>query len=220
MPNAWQEAGNMLSNREPRWLVWARHLQALAQNGLTFSRNPFEIERYEAVRQVAAEMMAAGSGADLEMILDLFKDNVGYMTPKVDTRGVVFREDTMLLVNELLDHKWTLPGGWADVNEAPSVAVVREIREEAGFETRAVKLLAVYDRTKQGHVPPHPFSAYKLFFRCEITGGAPSESIETSGAVFFRENEIPELSLARVTPSQIARMFEHYRHPEWPTDFD
>jgi ADP-ribose pyrophosphatase YjhB (NUDIX family) len=220
MLNGWQEAGEMASNCEPRWLEWARRLQALAQNGLTFSRNPFEIERYEAVRQVAAEMMAAGSGVDLEMILDLFKDNVGYMTPKVDTRGVVFREGAILLVNELLDHKWTLPGGWADVNEAPSVAVVREIREEAGFETRAVKLLAVYDRTKQGHVPPHPFSAYKLFFRCEITGGAPAESIETGGAAFFRENEIPELSLARVTPSQIARMFEHDRHPEWPTDFD
>lgn len=210
----------MVSNREPRWLEWARRLQALAQNGLTFPRNPFENERYEAVRQVAADMMAAGSGADLEMILDLFKDNIGYMTPKVDTRGVVFRDSAILLVNELLDHKWTLPGGWADVNEAPSVAVVREIREEAGFETRAVKLLAVYDRTKQGHIPPHPFSAYKLFFLCEITGGAPAESIETSGAAFFREDEIPELSLARVTPSQIARMFGHYHHPEWPTDFD
>ncbi|MDO9348593.1 MAG: NUDIX domain-containing protein, partial [Anaerolineales bacterium] len=136
------------------------------------------------------------------------------------TRGVVFREDAILLVRELFDQKWTLPGGWADVNESPSTAVVREIQEEAGFETHAVKLLAVYDRTKQGHLPQHPFSAYKLFFRCEITGGAPSESIETSGAAFFREGEIPELSLARVTPLQITRMFEHYRHPEWPTDFD
>ncbi len=210
----------MTTDQEPRWLGWAKRLQALAQNGLTFSQNPFEIERYEAVRQVAAEMMAAGSGADLEMILDLFKDNVGYMTPKVDTRGVVFRDGTILLVKELSDHKWTLPGGWADVNEYPSTAVVREIQEEAGFETRAVKLLAVYDRAKQGHLPHHPFSAYKLFFRCEITGGAPAESIETSGAAFFREGEIPELSLARVTAHQITRMFEHYRHPEWPTDFD
>lgn len=210
----------MNTDQEPRWLGWAKSLQAIAQNGLTFSQNPFEIERYEAVRQVAAEMMATGSGADLEMILDLFKDNVGYMTPKVDTRGVVFRDGAILLVKELLDHKWTLPGGWADVNESPSTAVVREIQEEAGFETRAVKLLAVYDRNKQGHVPPHPFSAYKLFFRCEITGGAPNESIETSAAAFFREDEIPELSLARVTPFQITRMFEHYRHPEWPTDFD
>lgn len=210
----------MTINEDPRWLGWAKRLQALAQNGLTFSRNPFEIERYEAVRQVAAEMMAAGSDTDVEKILDLFKDNVGYMTPKVDTRGVVFRDRAILLVKELSDHKWTLPGGWADVNESPSVAVVREIRKEAGFETRAVKLLAVYDRTKQGHLPQHPFSAYKLFFRCEITGGAPSASIETSGAAFFREDEIPKLSLARVTPLQITRMFEHYRHPEWPTDFD
>ncbi|MDP2974880.1 MAG: NUDIX hydrolase [Anaerolineales bacterium] len=210
----------MTINEEPRWLGWAKRLQAIAQNGLTFSQNPFEIERYEAVRQVAAEMMAAGSDTDAEKILDLFKDNVGYMTPKVDTRGVVFREDAILLVRELFDQKWTLPGGWADVNESPSTAVVREIQEEAGFETRAVKLLAVYDRTKQGHLPHHPFSAYKLFFRCEITGGAPAESIETSGAAFFREGEIPELSLARVTPLQITRVFEHYRHPEWPTDFD
>ncbi|MFH1907452.1 MAG: NUDIX hydrolase N-terminal domain-containing protein [Chloroflexota bacterium] len=155
-PIVWQEAGEMASNREPLWLDWAKSLQAIAQNGLTFSQDPFEIERYEAVRQVAAEMMAAGSGADLEKVLDLFKDNVGYMTPKVDTRGVVFRDGAILLVKELSDHKWTLPGGWADVNESPSVAVVREIREEAGFETRAVKLLAVYDRN-----PHHPFSAYK-----------------------------------------------------------
>ncbi|MBU4225077.1 MAG: NUDIX hydrolase N-terminal domain-containing protein [Chloroflexi bacterium] len=179
----------MTINEEPRWLGWAKSLQAIAQNGLTFSQNPFEIERYEAVRQVAAEMMAAGSGDELEKVLDLFKDNVGYMTPKVDTRGVVFRDRAILLVKELLDHKWTSPGGWADVNESPSTAVVREIQEEAGFE-------------------------------CEITGGAPSESIETSGAAFFREGEIPELSLARVTPLQITRMFEHYRYPEWPTDFD
>jgi len=220
MPSGWQEAGELLSNREPPWLEWARRLQAIAQNGLTYSQNPFDKERYEAVRRVAAEMMAAGSDTALEKVLDLFKGNAGYMTPKVDTRGVVFRDGSILLVKELLDQKWTLPGGWADVNEAPSVAVVREIREEAGFETRAVKLLAVYDRTKQGHVPPHPFSAYKLFFRCKITGGEPAGSIETSGAAFFKENEIPELSLARVTPAQIARMFEHYRHPEWPTDFD
>jgi ADP-ribose pyrophosphatase YjhB (NUDIX family) len=210
----------MASTNEPVWLAWARKLQAIAQNGLIYSQNPFDKERYEAVRQVAAEMMAAGSDTTLEKVLDLFKEDVGYTTPKVDTRGVVFYDDGILMVKELLDHKWTLPGGWADVNEAPSLAVVREIREEAGFETRPVKLLAVYDRIKQGHTPPHPFSAYKLFFRCEITGGAPAGSIETSGAAFFKENGIPELSLARVTPRQIARMFEHYRHPEWPTDFD
>jgi ADP-ribose pyrophosphatase YjhB (NUDIX family) len=205
---------------DPQWLQWARRLQAIAQNGLTFAEDAYNVERYEAVRQIAAEIMAASSETPVSRVLDLFAGEVGYATPKVDVRGVVFREEALLLVKELADGGWTLPGGWADVNESPSEAVAREVHEESGFEVHPVKLLAVYDRSKHGHVPPYPYHIYKLFFRCEIVGGVAEASAETAGAAFYCEKEIPPLSISRVTPGQIARLFEHHRHPEWPADFD
>src|SRR5262245_15023835 len=124
----------------PKWLDWARRLQAISQNGLAYAGNEFDIERYHAVRQIAAEMMAAGSDTKLHRVLNLFAREVGYATPKVDVRGVVFRGDALLLVLEREDNRWTLPGGWADVNESPSEAVVREVYEESGYQTSAVKL--------------------------------------------------------------------------------
>jgi ADP-ribose pyrophosphatase YjhB (NUDIX family) len=155
----------------------------------------------------------------LSYVRNLFAGQVGHATPKVDVRAVVFRDDAILLVRERAEGRWTLPGGWADINESPSEAVVREAYEESGYRIRAVKLLALYDRNKHAH-PPYPFHAYKLFFQCELVGGAPVQSVETDSIGFFREDELPELSLMRVTPAQIARCFEHYRHPDWPTDFD
>jgi ADP-ribose pyrophosphatase YjhB (NUDIX family) len=204
---------------QPKWLDWAQRLQALAQSGLTYTKNPYEIERYEQIREVASEMMAAHSDMEVDAIRDIFDNESGYATPKVDVRGVVFRGDKILLVKELRDGRWTLPGGWADVNDSPAEATVREVYEESGYRTRATKLLACYDRSKHKHTP-HVFAIYKLFFLCELIGGEPADSHETSGAAFFQECEIPELSLPRVTPEQIARFFEHHRHPEWPTDFD
>ena len=146
-------------------------------------------------------------------------DQAGYATPKVDVRGVVFRDEKILLVKERRDGRWTLPGGWADVNDSPGEATVREVYEESGYSTRAIKLLACYDRHKHGH-PPFAFHIYKLFFQCELLGGKPTNSIETEDVGWFSENEIPPLSLPRVTPEQIARFFEHHNHPNWPTDFD
>jgi len=204
---------------EPRWLKWAARLQAIAQTGLTYAPNEYDAERYEAVREIAAEMMAEGSEGDFATIRNLFARQAGYATPKVDVRAVVFREGRILLVKEREDGGWTLPGGWADVGESPAGATVREVREESGFETRAVKLLAVYDRNRHGH-PPIPFHAYKLFFRCEVTGGSPAPSLETEGVDWFAEDRVPPLSLSRVTPAQIHRFFEHLRNPGWPTDFD
>jgi ADP-ribose pyrophosphatase YjhB (NUDIX family) len=205
---------------EPHWLRWAKALQATAQNGLTYAENHFDRERYEAVRQVAAEIMAAHSGVDAAVVADLFKGQTGYATPKVDVRGVVFRENQILLVRERDDGRWTLPGGWADVNESPREAVVREIREESGFETTAVKLLAVFDRSRHPHELDFPFHVYKLVVLCELTGGAPTTSFETTDVGFFAEEELPELSVSRVTAGQIARAFEHRRQPDLPTDFD
>jgi ADP-ribose pyrophosphatase YjhB (NUDIX family) len=208
------------SKTQPRWLEWGRELQAIAQNGLLFSTNVYDRERYEAIRKVATEVMACGSDETIEVISGLFSGQSGYATPKVDVRGVVFRDEEILLVREAQDGLWTLPGGWADPNESASEAVRREIYEEAGFVTRGSKLLAVFDRAKHGHTPTYAFHIYKLFVRCEIESGEARPSMETLEVAFFPEDRIPELSVARVTVGQIARCFQHLRHPEWPTDFD
>jgi ADP-ribose pyrophosphatase YjhB (NUDIX family) len=204
---------------EPVWLDRARRLTALAHTGLTFAENPYDIERYTAIRTIAAEMIAQGMGADAGQVLQLLASDAGYATPKVDVRGVVFKDGKILLVQERSDGQWTLPGGWADVGDSPADAVVREIHEESGFETRATKLLALLDRNKHGH-PPHVNHIYKIFIRCEIIGGSPTTSHEIQDVGFFAEDEIPELSLTRIMPAQITRMFEHYGQPDLPADLD
>ncbi len=204
---------------DPRWLAWAKRLQAIAQDALAYCRNPFDAERFEQVRHIAVEIMAEHTGLEEEKVRELFSGEEGYATPKIDVRGVVFRDDGILLVRERRDMCWTLPGGWADVGDSPSAGVEREVREESGYEVKAVKLLALYDRNRHAH-PPHPQHIYKLFFLCDLLGGEPAESIETAGVGFFPENDLPELSLPRVLPEQIARFFQHRRHPEWPTEFD
>ena len=206
---------------DPSWLRWAKEIQALAQTGLTFSENVYDKERYEALRALAAEMMAAGSGAAPETIAGLFAAQTGYATPKIDVRGAAFRDGEILMVREASDGGWTLPGGWADVNQTPGECVVREVFEESGFETRAVKLAAALDRTRQGHQPPHPFHVYKLFFLCEIEGGQATLSHVTSEVSFFAEDALPpDLSLARTTPAQIGLMFAHWRDRTLPTVFE
>jgi ADP-ribose pyrophosphatase YjhB (NUDIX family) len=205
---------------EPKWLEWGQALQSIAQNGLAYSKNPYDLERFAAIRALASEILAAYTGMEAGPLLDLFAHEEGYATPKVDVRGALFQNNSILLVQEIQDNRrWTLPGGWADVTDTPSQAVLREIREESGYEARAVKLAALYDRSTRGH-PPMYFSVYKLFFLCEITGGAPATSMETGGVEFFREDALPALSLGRVTPQEIHMLFEHYRHPELPTEFD
>lgn len=204
----------------PEWLKWARELQALAQNGLTFSKNQFDTERYEAIMEISAEMMALHSETEKTTILNMFRDQAGYATPKIDVRGVAFRNDKILLVKEKIDGGWTLPGGWADPNETPSQSIEREVFEESGFQVRAVKLLALYDRDTQGHFPPYPFHIYKAFFLCEIYGGEGQLSNETDGVDFFSEGEIPPLSESRVRLHQIQRFFNQYRTSQWETEFD
>ncbi|HEV59160.1 MAG TPA: NUDIX domain-containing protein [Phycisphaerales bacterium] len=205
---------------EPRWAVWAKELAAVAQNGLTYTESAYERERYEKVRRIAAEILAAGGGGSPETVAALWQRERNYATPKVDVRGVIFRDDKILLVREALDGGWTLPGGWADPCQSPREAVEREILEESGFEARAERLLAVYDRARQGHTPIMPFHIYKLFILCRITGGAPAISHETLAVDFFAEDAIPSLSLSRTLPRQIHRMFEFYRDPTLPPDFD
>lgn len=207
---------------DPQWLQWARELQAIAQIGQTFSGDShFDRERYLRVQEIAAAMLASGTGLSRDTIVAFFDAERGYATPKVDVRGVVFdRDGSLLLVREAADGLWTLPGGWADVNESPATATVREVREESGFETRATKLLAVYDRSLHEHEPVFPYHVYKLFVRCDLVGGTAATSLETSEVGFFEEGALPPLSVSRVTGRQLQRMFDHHRHPDWPTDLD
>jgi ADP-ribose pyrophosphatase YjhB (NUDIX family) len=207
---------------EPDWLVWARQLQAIAQTGLTFTQDLFDRERYEAVRKLAAHIMAAHSEADATRIEALFTAQSGYATPKVDVRAGVFRDDgALLMVREATDGCWSLPGGWADVNQSPCESVIREVREESGFEVTVSKLAAVLDRARYPHVPPRPFHVYKMFFICKIVGGAPRPSIETTEIGFFAEHSLPaDISLHRIVPHYLERMFAHYRTPGLPTEFD
>jgi len=205
---------------DPQWLDWAKRLQAIAQSGFTYTKDHYDVERYEAVQRIAAEMLAAGTAAKvIEPIADLLSREKGYATPKVDVRAAVIHDDRILLVKETTDGGWSLPGGWADVGDVPSHAVEREVREESGYEVRAVKLAALLDRNLHGH-PYFPYHAYKLFFLCELVGGKATQSYETDGVGFFAGDALPPLSLTRVVPAQIALMFEHHRRPEIPTTFD
>ncbi len=204
---------------DPKWLQWAKILQSIAQNGLTYAQDPYDRERYTQLQRVAVEIMSSYSGADFPQVLDLFQREQGYATPKVDVRAAVFRNNEILMVLEPQDGCWSLPGGWADVGEPPSQVAVREILEESGYRTRAVRLLAIYDRDQRNH-PPLPFHVYKVFFLCEILDENPKPGIECAEAAFFPEGKLPELSLTRVTEAEVARMFEHLHDPLLPADFD
>ena len=205
---------------EPRWLEWAKRIQAIAQNGLAYTENKYDIERYEQLRSLALEIFEGHTGVDREFLDRLFEQETGYATPKVDVRGAVFRDGEVLLVKESADGRWTLPGGWADPYDTPREAVEREIREEGGYRARVIKLAALLDRNKQGH-PFFPFHVYKLHFICELEDDRQgSLCIEVDEARFFPEDSIPPLSEGRILKSQIIRLFEHYRNPDLPMDID
>jgi ADP-ribose pyrophosphatase YjhB (NUDIX family) len=204
---------------EPAWLMVGRELKAIAQTGLTFSRDAFDRLRYERIRELSAALIANGSDGDAAKVLELFRLDAGYATPKVDVRGAVFREGRVLMVREVSDGGWTLPGGWADVNQTAAECVIREISEESGFQARALKLAAVHDYRKR-HPPRHIDSIYKMFFICELVGGSARPSQETSDVGFFARGELPVLSVGRTTVEQIELMFRHAELPDLPTDFD
>lgn len=207
--------------QDPQWLLWARELQAMAQTGLAFPTSHWDQARYERLRALSAEIIAAHTTLPAPALAREFAKEWGYPTPKLDVRAAIFRDNQLLLVRETADnHRWTLPGGWADINLTPAENAAKEAFEETGFTVRPLKLAAALDRTRQGHTP-QPFSAAKLFFLCEITGGEPRTSAETSEIAFFPEHALPhDLSVERTTRAQLLRMFEHHRNPALPADFD
>lgn len=201
------------------WLAWIKQIHAIARWGLTYAKDPFDLERYEVLYQLSVEMMADFTRMDKSRILDLFANEVGYLTPKVDVRGVVFKDGKILMVQEKWDGRWTIPGGWADIGLSPAEVAAKEVREEAGLEVRPVKMLAMLDKKFYPH-PASPYHIYKVFMGCEITGGEIATGLESLGVGFFAPDDLPELSSQRITPEQIALLFRHYHDPDRPTDFN
>jgi ADP-ribose pyrophosphatase YjhB (NUDIX family) len=202
-------------------LEWARKVQAIAQNGLLFTHDQFDRERYEQLQQLVASILASELELPLERVKAFYSADDGYATPKVDVRGGVFDQNKVLMVRERSDGKWTLPGGWVDVNDAPSSAVEREIREESGYLAKAVKLAALFDKNNPAHGhPPGITHIYKLLFLCELTGGTATISSETDAVEFFPVDSLPPLSTGRATESQIQRLYLHHLNRDLPTDFD
>lgn len=195
-----------------KWLNWAKQIQGIAQTGLAYTKDVYDKERYEQLRALSLEIMGQYTDVESGKLANLFAGEYGYATPKVDIRGVVVKDGRMLMVREKEEGEWSLPGGWADLLLSPSEIAVKEVKEESGYEVKALRLLAVMDNHK--HNPPAPYHAYKMFVHCEITGGTAQEGIETSGVQFFGENELPQLSRNRNTEEQVRLMFELLRSPE------
>ena len=204
---------------EPKWLEWAKQLQSIAQAGITYSKDVYDLERFELVRNISVEMLSHYTDVSKTLIKDLFANETGYATPKVDIRSVVFKDHKILMVREKTDGDWSLPGGWGDIGLTPSEVAVKEVKEESGYEVEVIKLMGVLDKKCHPH-PPSPYHVYKMFIRCEIIGGQPKEGMETSAVGFFAENELPPLSLARNTESQIKWAFKHLHNPQEPVYLD
>jgi ADP-ribose pyrophosphatase YjhB (NUDIX family) len=200
----------------------AIRLSALAQDGLTYAPTGFDEERYRQVAELAAELLAVLTGRPAgELAAELGRDS-GYATPKIDVRGAVFDDhERVLLMREKTDGRWSLPGGWADPGEAPSAAVTREVLEESGYRSQAVKLIACWDRELQDNPPPLPVHVYKLFFLCRRNGPVQApQALETLDVGWFGLDALPPLSLGRVNQRQLGRALAHHRDPSLPAEFD
>jgi ADP-ribose pyrophosphatase YjhB (NUDIX family) len=203
----------------PRWLAWAREIQALSQTGLHYAENEYQRERYHRLGQIAAEIVSEYSQLDCQRLEDLYLSQTGYATPRVDVRGAVFQDGRLLLVRERSDGGWTMPGGWADVGDVPSESAEREVWEEAGLRVKARKVIGVYDANRSG--PLEIFHAFKIVFLCDLLGGEPSPSSETSEVAFFAEDEIPaHLSGERTKNRHIQDAFAAMKDVTRLTAFD
>ena len=206
-------------DQHTRWLQWAIELQSLAQAGLTYGKDVYDRERYTRIREIAAEILANMADIPTETVKDLFCNETGYQTPKLDTRAAIFREDKILLVQEN-NGKWSLPGGWCDVNVSVGENTVKEVKEEAGLDVVAESIIAVQDRAKH-NLPVYAYGVCKVFVRCTVVGGQFQENIETTGSAYFSEQDLPDLAAEKNTREPIAMCFAAYRAGDaWKTYFD
>ncbi|QBI21118.1 NUDIX domain-containing protein [Egibacter rhizosphaerae] len=207
---------------EPRWLAWGRELAAIAQNGRYFASG-FDLERYADVRRIAAEILAEGGDADAERVEARLALDDGYATPKIDVRGVVARGSRVLLVREVSDGGWTLPGGWADPMDSPGRSAAREVGEEAGLSVDPVGLLGVFDRAGHPDLAPHPFRVWKLLVRCEPRDPSAvprADGVETDDVGWFDPSDPPSLSLGRTLPGMLTAVAARLADPSLPPHLD
>lgn len=202
-----------------KWLEWVTELQSIAQAGLAFSDNKYDIERYQRIRALSVTILHEYTGVDHSIISNLFAGETGYQTPKVDVRAAVFREDEILMVREKVDGKWALPGGWADVNTTVGESVTRECREEAGAVVSPKRIIAIHTANRHNDLI-YPFTIYKIFVECDLINYNFSENIETLEAGFFKRDSLPELSVERNTTMQINMCFEAKMQRLLEAEFD
>lgn len=202
-----------------KWLDFAVRIQSIAQAGLQYGKDKFDKERYERLRQIAAEMLSERTDIPIDKVYGLFCNETGYQTPKVDTRGAVFVDGKILLVCEN-NGQWSLPGGWCDVDQSVASNTVKEVREETGFTVSAERLIAVHDWRKR-NITNYAYGVLKAFVLCKYESGSFEENIETTAISFFGRDELPDnLALQKNTREQILMCFEAYENQSMPTQFD
>ena len=207
-----------MNDQTAKWLVWAREIYSLSQVGLTYTKNEFDLERYKRLQEISAEMIASQSELAKQTVLDSFSMQSGYVTPKIDVRGAVIRDDKILLIQERADEKWAMPGGWADLGNAPASVAEREVWEESGFRVKAEKVVAVIDANRIR--PMEFYHAYKIIFLCTLLDGEPRVSYETLAVDFFDLKDLPPLSSYRTNKNMLREVFAHVENPNRPTLFD
>lgn len=200
------------------WLKWAIELQSIAQAGLAYTDGVYDRERYERLREISAEMISKKTEIPLEKVKDLFCNESGYQTPKIDTRAVVFKDNKILLTHEN-DGTWSLPGGWCDVLESVSSNTIKEAKEEAGLDVKPRRIIAVQDRNKHNK-PIFPYGICKIFVLCDLIGGEFIPNIETTEIGYFSLDNLPNLSDDKTTKEQIEMCFEAYKNENWQVKFD
>jgi hypothetical protein len=202
-----------------KWLKWAIEIQSLAQSGLAYTTNVYDKERYERLREISAEMIEEKSNLNLEKVKDLFCNETGYQTPKIDTRAAIFKDNKILLVHEN-NGTWSLPGGWCDVLESVKSNTTKEVKEEAGLDVKATKIIAVQDRNKHNR-PIYAYGVCKIFVMCEIIGGEFKENIETTEMKYFALDELPEnFANEKCTKEQVEMCFKAKDDDNWQVQFD
>ncbi len=202
-----------------KWLKWAIEIQSLAQSGLAYTDNVYDIERYKRLREISAEMLAEKTDLSIEKVKDLFCDETGYQTPKIDTRAVIFKGNKILLTHEN-NGTWSLPGGWCDVLESVKSNTIKEVKEETGLDVETIKIIAIQDRNKHNK-PTYAYGVCKIFVLCNVIGGEFIPNIETTEIKYFSLEELPNnLAEEKTNREQIEMCFKAYNDKNWQTQFD